>query len=202
MFKGITTIASCSAPEAAADEFKLAPIPLLCDWRMAEDKRAQCLWQAKPPGHWVGLLRLDEYLVTTDPAIPPPDEVDYEAIYYMLTEHRASMITRFDCIGGIGLIAVAVRKHGDPYTPCTPGYSAPENVPLGEEPQNPLGVESVQEKEYIWPVGLHEPSIIGFNPLYILNLPEQREGWLKKCPEGLWLLNVRNRRLEIYEVLS
>ena len=199
MFAGLTIPQQCSDPEGAVACMAQQPMPGISLWRDIPNMKTQYVWQAKPPGTWVVLLRFDQQLLTSDVNVPignNPLAVDYASVYAMLLKHRSSLLTRLDPV--VGLTAVAVRQEDQPFTPCTPGFHAATLVNV--QNLGLKGVENLSEHGHDWPEGLNEPSTIGIQPAFPLQQPDHRTDWLRKCPDGLWLLTTR-QRLEIYEVL-
>jgi hypothetical protein len=196
MYKGITTHSETPDPKAVLDILFRQPRPVVDSWRAIVHPKASYLWEVKPPGRWVSILRHDELLVTTDPAIPL--DVDYAHVFEMLKVHGAALLARLD--SEFGLIAVAVSKPNEPFTPLIPGYHASALVDTTSLTLE--GIEQLSERGYEWPEGLQKPSIIGMQAALALSSAEHRTYWLKACPEGLWLLSTASRQaLTIYEVL-
>lgn len=200
MFAGLTIPEECASPEEAVACMRQQPMPNVYTWREIPNTRSQFIWTAKPPGVWCVLLRFDQQLLTSDSRVPigdHPNAVDYAAVYEMLTKHRASILCRLQ--DDVGLTGVAVRHDGQPFTAWVPGFHA--NTMINVRDLDTKGVEDLVEGEHNCPLGLNEPSTIGIQPAFSLEQPDHRADWLRKCPEGLWLLTTR-QRLEIYEVLA
>ncbi len=196
-FRGLTIWTLSQSPTEVMTDLEAQPLPTIRTWRAIPNTFGQFVWQAKPPGKWVVLLRFDEQLITSDADVPL--EVDYAGTFDMLSEHRASLLARAD--PEIGLTAVAVRKRGQPFTPCTPGYFAQTTIDARRLDLE--GVEHLSATGYSWPEGLNEPSVIGIQSAHSLGDPVHRRSWIERCPEGLWLLSVNKiEGLQIYEVLS
>lgn len=196
MFKGVTVYGDTPQPDEVLLELMSLPMPELKSWQLIPNPVSNFVWQVKPPGVWVNLLRYDELLVTSNPHVPL--EVDYQHVYDMLGVHKAALLTRLD--QDTGLIGVAVRKTNQPFTPLVPGFKASTLVDTSK--LDASGVEQLSEEGHDWPKGLQKPSMIGMQAATSLLQPEHRKDWIRKCPEGIWLLNVYKSQLVIYEVFS
>ena len=190
MFKGILPVEQAPVPQEAARAFHEIHLPALTSWRTIVNPFSHYVWQTKPPGAWVVLLRLDEYLLTSSDQVPL--DVDYAHIYEMLTAHKSALLCRLD--DAVGLIGIAVRQAHFDFVPWLPGVAADEAT------LESLDMEKI--KEYCdGPEGLQLPSIINIEPADPLQNPITRRDWLKTCPTGLWLMSLKGEPA-IYEVVS
>ena len=181
--------------------------PQVESWRRMSpvlNTKGQFLWEVRPPGNWVSVLRYDRELISTSAAVPL--DIDWAGIYEMLAIHKGVLHAR--CSPEVGLIAVAAQRPGEPATPLMPQFSAPGSV-MSILNLDAKGLEELAEKEPEgWPVGLQMPSIIGMQAVFGLGRPEDdpetlhRAHYLRQYPEGIWLLTSAIGRLHIYEVLS
>lgn len=197
MFKGIT-LADCSPnPQEAVTLISELKPPQLKSWKLIPNLFSPYIWQDKPPGKWVVIVRLDEWLISSSGDIPL--DVDYQCVYDMLREHKAALLCRLD--PDIGLIGFAVKSAIGPFTPLVPGFTASTAIDI--RTLDAQGMETLVENEAAkWPEGLQKPAIIHVQAPHSLAQMEHRLSWLKQSSTGIWLVALKDEKLEIYEVLG
>jgi hypothetical protein len=175
----------------------LLPIPDMRAWWQITNPFGQYLWMVKPPGEWMTVMRFDEWLVSSSPAVPL--DVEWEKVFTMLKRHQATLLGR---LSGAGIIAIAVAGPDSPWLPLTPGYRMVVADPLSVLGATEDDLRSVSEDRMDWPAGLLEPSIIHMQSAHSLKQREHRESWLAQYPEGMWLVSVQDGRFRVFEVLN
>ncbi len=193
-FKGIT-IGDLIVGDARRTEMIQSIIfPPLLPAEMLPIVTYQFLWEVRPPGDWVGIVRFEEELISTSASIPL--DVDYSAVWEMLAEHGCILLARVH--EDTGLVAVAVKRPNEPYQPLMPGYFAHTAIDVTK--LDVEGVERLSEEGYDWPEGLLKPVIIGMQNSMSLGIEETVIRTRTEYPEGVWLLTVVQGRLDIFEV--
>ncbi len=201
-YRGLVPHDMTSNVETTVELLQAYDIPDSQSWRNIPNLGNTFVWQVKPPGVWVILMRQDEWLVTSNLHVPL--DVDYEAVYTMLAAHKSALLCRLD--SDIGLVGIAASKVGERFIPLIPGFLGAASklmLPDGVV-SNPAEVfdELVAENDPSWPAGIQKPSIIHLQSAHSLLQADHRLSWLKKCPEGLWLLTSDPKGFQIYEVLG
>ena len=181
--------------------------PQVESWRQMSpvlNTKGQFLWEVKPPGSWVSILRYEQELISTSAAVPL--DINWAEVYEMLAVHGGVLHAR--CSPEVGLIAVAAQRPGETAQPLMPQFTAPGSV-VDILNMDAKGLEELTEQgPEGWPGGLHMPSIIGMQAIWGLGEPDDspetlhRAHYLKQYPEGIWLLTSAAGRLHIYEILS
>jgi hypothetical protein len=194
-FRGVTTFEHSQRPEETAVALGTIEMPTIATWRAILNPHGSYLWQVKPPGEWVVLLRQHEELISSSEGIPL--DVDYNHVFQMLASHNAVLLCRLD--SKVGLIGIAARKPVGPFLPMMPGmFSINQDV----SKMSAGGLAAVSQTGHPWPEGLKKPAIIGIQSASSLISPAHRDSLLHTMPEGVWLLGVSGTHLRIFEVLS
>ena len=190
MFKGLITVEMAPNSNEVATVVQAINLPALRSWRAIANPFSQYMWQAKPPGVWVVLLRFDEFLVTTSDAVPL--DVDYAGVFDSLKAHKGALLARVDST--VGLIGIAIKTGTSEFMPWMPGLSIDETVlaQMSEEPEVP---------SFEIPEGLLPPAIIKVDLPTDLHTAGLRKDLLRLSPGGVWLMAGR-APLIIYEVLA
>ena len=199
MYRGLAPLEMTLDPQSTGDNLKVYNIPEARSWRNIPDFSKTFVWQVKPSGIWVILMRQDEQLITSSLSVPL--DVDYGGIYDMLVDHKSALLCRLS--ETVGLIGIAASKAGERFIPMTPGFKGHTSallVPDGSRDSAEVWEEVLAESDPAWPEGLQKPSIIHIDSGLSLLEDEERRNWLEQCPEGLWLMAPDFYGFSIYEV--
>lgn len=196
------------ALEAANVRSQLSKVtfPVVHSKHYLPQTKGSMVWQVRPPGEWVGFVKVESLLLSTSAQIPL--DVDYESVWRMLGDpiEYNQLLCRLS--PEEGLIAFAVKRGPAPFEPLTPGFQAVSKSPLivSSEVEKERQLRELSQSGFDWPAGLQQPSIIHIQSPLPLFQTEHYVQYKMEYPEGIWLTcRVRDEkagidRLDIFEV--
>ena len=187
-------------------EYPKLMIPTVESWRVIPDNiksnNMQCIYEAKPQGEWVAIIRKSNGLVATNGNIPL--SIDWPHVHFMLKRENGVLYAVSD---GETLVATAVGTVGNLANPLVPGLKktiirreGERELTSGEMHEAALRGEDTLAD---WPEGLATPWILSMGTFGSIHDTTYRQNCVERTNgNGVWLLAVIDGSMRIFEVLS